>query len=150
MSCYFRWAQVAQASNEIPLSSYRWSVLSWILDLCTAVWSGAAKKDISKLQLVQMYMECECKWPACQSLWAQSWGEIDCFTIGLCVRCWCVEGPELSVQAVGTQFGNSSEQQRHATRGLFTVSRSRTVAGKHTVLNKFMSKGNSITPGNSS
>lgn len=116
------------------------------LDNCPVVQSCAAKQDIGQLQLIQnraahialkMYTEGRCQWYACQSLLAQSvfLPGVDWLKVSNCLV---------------KQLAHSSDTHwyntRHAARGLFTVPRSRTEAGKHTVLNRAMTTWNSLPP----
>jgi hypothetical protein len=102
------------------------------LNYCSVVWSGATKKELGKLQLAQK----RAAWPA---LGCTQRANINNMHVNLS---WLIttfiyerlNAPSGLSKLLAHSSDTHAYPSRHATRGLFTVLKSRTDYGRHTVL----------------
>ena len=124
------------------------------LDYCSVVWSGATKRDLGKLQLAQN----RAALPALKNTRGANINDINVNLSWLKVEERLTSSLLVFVKAVNKLnvpsclfkiLAHSSDTHayptRHATRGLFTVPKSRTDYGRRTVLHRAMTTWNSIT-----
>ena len=123
------------------------------LDYCSVVWSGATKRDLGKVQLAQnraarLPLKCTQRANINNMHVNLSWLKAEeRLTSSLLVF---VRGIDMlnALNCLFKLLAHSSDihtyPTRHATKGLFTVPKSRTDYGRHTVLHRAVTTWNSI------
>ena len=122
-------------------------------DYCSVVWSGATKRDLGNVQLAQNRA-------ARLALGCTQRANINNIHVNLSLlemeerltssllvfmrRFDMLNAPSCLFELLAHSSDTHAYPTRHATRGVFTVSKSRTDYGRHTVLHRAMTTWNSI------
>ena len=123
------------------------------LDYCSVVWSGATKRDLGKLQLAQnraaqLTLGCTQRANINNMHVNLSWLKVqERLTSSLLVFVRVIDilnAPSCLFKLLAHSLDTHAYPTRHATRGFFTVCKSRTDYGRHTVLHRAMTRFNSI------
>ena len=123
------------------------------LDYCSVVWSGATKKNLRKLQLAQnraarLAPGCTQRANINNIHVNLSWLKVEEILTSLLLLFMrginILNSPSCLSKLLAHSSDTHAYPTRHATRGLFTVPKSRTDYGRHTVLHRAMTTWNSI------
>ena len=124
------------------------------LEYCSVVWSGATKRDLGKLQLAEnraarLALKCTRIVININDMHVNlSWLKVEeRLTSSLLVFVRSVDmlnAPRCMFKLLPHSSDTHAYHTRHATRGLFTIPKSRTDYERHKVLNRAMATWNSI------